>query len=189
MISETLGGYVNLELILPVAFVLAILAACFAGLFWRLASRLDAQHLTAEWLESFSLESYAPMQRLLDRSDMEFLASQAGYRSEIAKRLMRERRKIFSAYLEHLVQDFNQLIGIGKLMVVYSSRDQQEFARHLLRQQTRFYAAVWSVRLQLALYPLGWSVADAHPLVAALAALRDQVQGLASPSQADLQTA
>ena len=63
-----------------------------------------------------------------------------GYRPEIAKRLMAERRKIFAAYLGHLVRDFNQLVGIGKLMIVYSTQDQQEFARSLWRQQVRFYA-------------------------------------------------
>ena len=35
------------------------------------------------------------MERLLDQSDVRFLASQAGYREEIAKRLMAERRKIY----------------------------------------------------------------------------------------------
>jgi hypothetical protein len=175
--------------LIPTVIVLAFLAACFVGLFLRLASRFEARHCTAEWLDGFSLESYAPMQRLLDRSDIEFLSSQAGYRPEIAKRLMLERRKIFSAYLGHLVRDFNQLIGIGKLMVVYSSQDRDEFARHLWRQQVRFYAAVCSTRLQLALYPLGWTAANAHALVAAVSAMRDQVEALASPRPNRFETA
>jgi hypothetical protein len=165
------------------------LAACFAGLFWRLASRFDAQNCTAEWLDGFSLESYAPMERLLGSSDLEFLASQAGYRTEIAKRLMAERRQIFAAYLGRLVRDFNQLVRIGKLMIVYSTVDQQEFAGRLLRQQLRFYAGVCSLRLQLALYPLGWTATDAYRLVAALTAMRDQVRLLASPSQTRFETA
>jgi hypothetical protein len=177
------------QLVVPIALVLILLAACFAGLFWRLASRFDAQHCTAEWLDGFSLESYAPMERLLEKGDVEFLASQTGYRPEIAKRLMAERRKIFAAYLGHLVRDFNQLVGIGKLMIVYSTQDQEEFARRLLRQQVRFYAGVCSVRLQLALYPLGWTVVDAHHLVAALTSMRNQVQVLASPSPAHFETA
>jgi len=57
----------------------------------------------------------------------------------------------------------------------------------LWRQQVRFYAAVCSVRLQLTLYPLGWAGADAHRLVAALTALRDQVRLLASPSEAQFE--
>ena len=176
-------------MILPVALFLLFLAACFAGLFWGLASRFDARQCTAEWLNSFALESYAPMERLLNKGDAEFLRSQAGYRPQIAKRLMRERRKIFIAYLNHLVQDFNQLAKIGKLMIVYSNRDQQEFASRLLRQQARFYGAVYSVRLQLALGPLGWSDIDARGLVAALTAMRDQVQALATPSLSQMETA
>jgi hypothetical protein len=178
---------VHLQLFLPIALVLTLLAASFAGLFWRLASRFDATKCTADWLDDFSLESYAPMERLLEKSDVLFLASQAGYRPEIAQRLMAERRRIFAAYLGRLVEDFNQLVGIGKLMIVYSTQDREEFARRLWRQQVRFYAAVCSVRLQLALYPLGWAGADAHRLVAAITALRDQVQLLASPSEAQFE--
>jgi hypothetical protein len=179
---------VHLQLIFPIALVLALLAACFVGLFWRLASRFDARQCTAEWLDGFSLESYAPMERLLGSGDLEFLASQPGYRPEIAKRLMAERRKIFAAYLGHLVRDFNQLVRIGKLMIVYSTEDRQEFARRLWRQQLRFYAGVCSLRLQLALYPLGWTATDAHRLVAALTAVRDQVQMLTSPGQSLFET-
>ena len=101
------------------------------------------------------------------------------------KRLMAERRKIFAAYLGRLVRDFNQLVGIGKLMIVYSTQDRQEFARHLWRQQVRFYAGVCSVRIQLALYPLGWTAADAASFGARpLTAMRNQVQVLASPATA-----
>jgi hypothetical protein len=101
---------------------------------------------------------------------------------------MAERRKIFAAYLGHLVRDFNQLVRIGKLMIVYSTEDRQEFARRLWRQQLRFYAGVCSLRLQLALYPLGWTATDAHRLVAALTAVRDQVQMLTSPGQSLFET-
>ncbi len=101
---------------------------------------------------------------------------------------MAERRGIFAAYLSHLVRDFNQLVKIGKLMIVYSTEDRHEFARSLWRQQMRFYAAVYSMRLQLALYPLGWTATDAHRLVAALTAMRDQVRMLASPKQTQFDT-
>jgi len=163
-----------------IVIALALLLAGFAGLFWRLASRFDAQQCTAEWLDRFSLASYAPMQRLLARSDLEFIASQPGYRPEISARLMAERRKIFRAYLRLLVRDFNQLMRIGKLMVVYSSRDQQEFARSLMRQQVKFYTRVCTLEVQVALYPLGWPAVDVRSLLAALGAMRTQVGQLTS---------
>jgi hypothetical protein len=169
-----------MSLMLLIAIAIVLLLACFAGLFWRLASRFDAQQCTAGWLDCFSLESYAPMERLLEDGDLAFLASQPGYRPEIGRRLMSERRKIFRAYLRLLVRDFNQLMGIGKLMVVYSNRDQAEFARGLRRQQVRFYGQVCALQLQLALYPLGWTSVDAHDLLAALGAMRTKVQQLSS---------
>jgi hypothetical protein len=159
---------------------IGLLLVCFAGLFWRLASRFDAQQCTPEWLDRFSVESYAPMERLLEKSDLAFLASQPGYRPVIGERLMAERRKIFRAYLRLLVGDFNQLIGIGKLMVVYSNQDRQEFARSLGRQQVKFYARVCALQLQLALYPLGWTSVNAHGLLAAMGSMRTQVQQRAS---------
>jgi len=175
---------------LLIAITIVLLLACFAGLFWRLASRFDERQCTPEWLDSFSVKSYAPMERLLDKSDLAFLASQPGYSPEIGKRLMSERRKIFRAYLRLLVHDFNQLIRIGKLMVVYSNQDQQEFARSLFRQQVTFYAQVCALQLQAALYPVGWTSlgwitvgwtkVDARGLLAALGAMRTQVQQLAS---------
>jgi hypothetical protein len=181
------------QLGLLIALTIILLAACFAGLLWRLASRFDARQCTAEWLDSFSLESYAPMERLLEKSDLVFLRAQPGYRPETERRLVAERRKIFAAYLEHLVRDFNQLVGIGKLMIVYSRTDQQEFARRLWRQRLRFYTAVCSVRLQLALHPWGGTMlqpeVDARRLVAALTAMRNQVQLLASPTQGRLDPA
>lgn len=169
-----------MPLMLVVVIAIVFLVACFAGLFWRLASRFDAQQCTAEWLDSFSVKSYAPMERLLGNSDLVFLASQPGYRPTIGKRLMAERRKIFRAYLRLLVRDFNQLIGIGKLMVVYSDRDQLQFARSLRRQQVTFYARLGALQLQLALYPLGWTTVDAGGLLAALGDMQAKVQQLAS---------
>ncbi len=176
-----------MQLILPIAIILTLLAVGFAGLYWKLASRYDPRQCTTEWLDAFSLESYAPMERLLGNADRGFLASQPGYRPEIAQRLMAERRRIFAAYLGHLVRDFNQLVGIGKLMIVYSTQDQREFARRLWRQQMRFYAGVCSVWIQLALNPLGWSGADAHRLLAAVMAMCNQVVMLSSPSEAQFE--
>lgn len=172
------------QLILPLALAFLLLAAGAAILLWKLLSRFDPNECTAEWLDGFSLRTYTPMERLLDKSDEAFLASQPGYRPEISKRLMAERRKIFAAYLGNLVRDFNRLVGIGKLMIVYAPYDQQEFARSLQRQQWRFLAAVFFARLQLALYPLGFGV-DAHRLVSELTAMRDQVQLLAVSNQVE----
>src|ERR1700730_17892481 len=140
-------------------FALAILIAAFAFLFRALASRPDQTTCNLEWLDSLSLEKYAPMQLLFYTGDVELLSSQPGYRPEIGKRLMAERRKVFRGYLRLLILDFNQLIGLGKLMVVYAAEDRAELARALWRHQISFYFAVVAVQCKLA---LGWSAVDVH---------------------------
>jgi hypothetical protein len=174
---------------MAVFLTLAMLIAIFALLFRALASRAVQTTCSLEWLDSFSLENYAPMQRLLDDGDVEFLASQPGYRPEIGKRLMAERRKIFRGYLRLLILDFNQLIGLGKLMVVYAAEDRSELARALWRRQISFHVAVFAVQCKLALHPLGWSTVDVRKLVQTLETMRDQIQALASQRIAAAQLA
>jgi hypothetical protein len=174
---------------MAVFLALAILIAASVFLFRALASRPDQTTCSLEWLDSFSLENYAPMQRLLDSGDVEFLSSQPGYRPEIGKRLMAERRKIFRGYLRLLILDFSQLIGLGKLMVVYAAGDRAELARALWRHQISFHFAVFAVQCKLALHPLGWSVPDVRKLVQALETMRDQIQAMASQRIAAAQLA
>ncbi|HTR36049.1 MAG TPA: hypothetical protein VMH80_09120 [Bryobacteraceae bacterium] len=156
-----------------------VLAVGFAVIFLALASRRGAEAPTTQWLDEFSVESYAPMERLLSQADIAFLASQAGYRPEIGRRLMRERRRIFKSYLTNLAQDFNQLIALGKLMLVYSHEDRPEFARNLLHQQVRFYCTLCALRLQLALHPVGLGRVDVRSLVASVEAMHIQIEQLA----------
>ena len=158
-------------------FVLALLIAVFAFLFRALAARPDQTSRSLEWLDSFSLENYAPMQRLLDSGDVKFLSSQPGYRPEIGKRLMAERRRIFRGYLRMLILDFNQLIDLGKLMVVYAAEDRAELARALWRHQISFHFAILAVQCKLA---LGWSGIEVNKLVQALETMREQVQIIAA---------
>src|SRR5271166_3012608 len=99
-----------MTILISAFIVVAFLIAAFALLFGRLASRLDKQATTAEWFESFSIDHFAPMERLLDRSDFEFLSRQPGYRPEIGARLLKERKRMFLGYLRLLIGDFNQLL-------------------------------------------------------------------------------
>ena len=163
----------------------AILLLTFIGLFFRLASRLDSRKASPAWLEEFSLESYAPMERLLDASDFRFLEAQPGYRPEIGKRLLSQRRKLFGEYLRMLVRDFNRLHLFARLMLVHSEQDRPEFARELFRQQVRFYFAVCLVRCKVALYPLGWTALDVPKLLHGLEHMRNQIALGALPSALD----
>jgi len=161
------------------------LLAIFIVLFFRLRSRFDSQAVGLAWLDEFSLETYAPMERLLDASDFRFLAAQPGFRPEMGKRLLSERRRIFGQYLGMLIGDFNQLHFFARLMLVHSEQDRPELARELFRQQIRFYFAVSLVRCKVALYPLGWTAVDVPKLVHALERMRSQIALGALPTAAD----
>jgi hypothetical protein len=154
-------------------------AAAFAFVIHRLTSRFNPESVVADWLDGFSLDSYAPMRRLLDQSDFDFLKKQPGYSPELVKRLRVERRKAFIDYLWLMVGDFNQLLKIGRLMLVDSSVDRPEFARALWRQQINFYLAVCTIRCKLALAPLGVRV-EGPEVLNSLGEMLRQVTELAS---------
>ncbi len=115
------------------------------------------------------------MERLLDASDFRFLETQPGYRPEMGRRLLAQRRKIFKQYLRMLIRDFNQLHFFARLMLVHSAEDRPDLARELFRQQIRFYLAVCFVRCKVALYPLGWTAVDVPKLVHALERMRSRI--------------
>jgi hypothetical protein len=161
--------------------VIALVIASFAFLFLRLASRFDAHASSPEWLDEFSVETYAPMERLLDASDFEFLARQPGYDPKAGKHLLAERRQIFCEYLGLLIRDFNQLHYIAKLLLVHSAEDRPELARTLWQQQLKFYFAVCVIRLKVAVYPWGWTAVDVPRLLHGLEHMRGQIQASALP--------
>jgi hypothetical protein len=160
---------------LVVLAIAILLLVTFIGLFLKRASRLDRREASPAWLEEFSLETYAPMERLLDASDFRFLAAQPGFQPEMSKRLLSERRRIFGQYLSMLIRDFNQLHFLARLMLVHSEQDRPELASELFRQRIRFYFAVSLVRCKVALYPLGWTAVDVPKLLHALERMRAQI--------------
>lgn len=162
-------------IIVAVWVTVVLLLLAFAVLFYRLASRVDAKACSPEWLDDFSLERFAPMDRLLDPRDFKFLESQPGYRPSMGTRLLRERRRVFTGYLRLLTVDFNRLMAIAKLMLVHSNEDRHAFAMALWRQQMTFYFAIYAVRCRIALSPLGWNI-DVRGLVKSLQSLHQQIQ-------------
>jgi hypothetical protein len=165
--------------LLALSIVVVILAATFAILFRLLASRQDPASDPVEWLDGFSLESYEPMRRLLDQSDLEFLKKQPGYHPGVVKTLRVERRRAFIDYLGLMITDFNQLLSIGRLMQIHSSLDRPELAQALWRQQIRFYGAVCAIRCRLALSSLGVPM-EQLGLGDSLGSMLDQIKELAA---------
>jgi len=162
--------------LLTLGSVAVVLVVAFVMLFVQLSSRFDPKAATPEWLDGFSLERYTPMERLLDASDFDFLAARSPGRPELAKQLLAERRGIFREYLSLLVQDFNQLHFLAKLMLVHGAQDRPELAGELFRQQLRFYASVCLIRCKVSLYPLGWTALDVPRLLHALDRVRTEIR-------------
>src|SRR5438270_1890920 len=131
-----------------------LLAAIIASLIGQLFRRPAARDCGLEWLAEFSLESYRPMERLLNEADYEFLASQPGYHSGIARELRAERRKIFRVYLRSLIRDFNVLMRLAERMLVYSEQDRPDLARAIFGLRRQFFMNVIAIEIRLALFPL-----------------------------------
>jgi len=173
---------------LPITLAVVIFTAVFVALFRRLVSRLDAEQCTEEWFDNFSTANYAPIRRLFDEKDFKFLASQPGYRPEIARQLRAERREVLVGYLQLLMRDFNQLHAIAKMMLVCSTEDRPDFEKALRWQQITFYYAVMAVRFRLVLMPLGWTAPDVGKLIQPIESMRLHMQGL-TPHSADADAA
>src|SRR5579863_7095707 len=115
--------------------------------------------------ESFSLERYEPMSRLLSEEDFVFLAAQPGYRPEMGAKLRRERRRIFRLYLHELAQDFYSLHCEARALVADSSAEHSELVPLLMRQQFSFWRALAAIELRLLASRLNLGTVDVRGLL------------------------
>ncbi len=144
------------------------------GLFARTAATDDS---TPAWFRDFSLDAYRPMQRLLDENDYVFLQSQPGFQPRIARELRSERKRIFRVYLHEMIGDFNRMLGVARLMVVYSKQDNPELARAVASARNQFY---WNVlKTELAL-TLPWGVVEAGRLLQAAGRIQESVREMSA---------
>lgn len=150
-------------------------AAGFALLFRRLLSPARLDGLSRDWLSSFSVARYRPMERLLDEEDYRFLSSQSGDTTDLVRRLRAERRKIFRGYLGCLKKDFNRLEGLLRLYTVYAEEDRPELVRAILRRRLRFTCAFWAVEFRLLLHSLGMGTVDVRQVLAPLDSMKLQL--------------
>ena len=165
---------------------LIVLAAC-ATLLFRLYRRVRVpveapSGVDAKWLYEFSISRYTPMERLLCEEDYTFLASQPGFRPEIARKLRAQRRRIFRLYLRRMVRDFDRIHAAAQVMVVHSPVDSSELAAVLLKQRVSFRVALLAVEIRFALHAVGLGTVDIHSLVQSLDVMRLQLCRFAVPS-------
>lgn len=163
---------------------LGILAALI-GIRWReyrrssRESRQDRE-LQGTWGE-FSLARYAPMENLLSKDELEFLASQPGYRPEIGTKFKRDRKRIFRLYLRELSADFHRLHADARKAVSDAGPEHAELVGILLRQQAAFWLAIAGIELRLLLGPVTGGI-DARGLIESIETMRIDLARFAVPA-------
>ncbi len=102
-----------------------------------------------------SLERYKVMERLLSSSDLDFLASQPGFKPEMAAKWKRESLCVFRIYLRELTRDFHSLHARARKMVADSGSHSPELAATLVRQRVTFLQARMILEWHLLLFRFG----------------------------------
>ena len=168
--------------VMSILTLAVVLAVVFGLLVRSLARQNDTGQKSDQWspgwFEEFSAATYRPMGRLLSEDEFRFLSKQAGYTSEMGKRLRKERRLVFRAYLRNMVKDFNRLYSGATILMVYSDVDRPELAASLLGIRANFYYALVLVHVRLAMHAAGFEMIDVKPMVQSLEFLQVHVRSM-----------
>lgn len=169
-------------MMLMVTVISLVLAGGFAVLFKRLTSR-DRANMPLpleDWEGIFSPSRYKAMERLLDETDRDFLRSYPGVNHRIERKLRRTRVTLFRAYMHQLFDDFHRICKTLKILMIHSPVERNDLAGLILKQQFHFTITMMITEIRLTLYSLGWSRVDTHALLEPLAAVRIELQSLAT---------
>src|SRR4051812_29072726 len=144
----------EMSFIVIVIAAIAALGAILAYLLYCVGLRARQEQPDPEWLQTFSVQRYRPMVRMLSDTDFSYLRLH-GLNPSQARHLRCERRRIFRVYLKNLVRDFNRLHWAAHTILLASEVDNPELAERLVRTRVQFERAVLSVRVRLALSTIG----------------------------------
>lgn len=165
-----------------------LLGACILGLFLPIlrwvCQRTAVEDITPEWLESFSVATYYPMQGLLSDEDFTFLSRQPGFDISLYKKLRRERLHIFHQYLVRLILDFNRLHAVARLILSHSTQDRSDAVAQLMSLKFRFSVAVFQAECSYFLCQLGFRFLATRKLIAALEDMSLQLSALSQAQTA-----
>ena len=169
-----------------VAALLALvpIGAALVFLFRTLSSRSSTDS-SPDGCLVLSPGKYRPMERLLQKDDFLFLASQSGYSPQLGRRFRTERRRVFRAYFRSLKKDFAQVSLTFQTLIVHSAEDRGDLAAGLIRQRMLFAVSVLAVEGRLALHAAGLDTVsvDVRGMVESLETLQGQMQMLLTPPQ------
>jgi hypothetical protein len=160
-----------------------------AALLWvvrNLANRRQTARVSGQPAPKFHAPDYAPMQRLLNEADFEFLRSQPGFQPGLETRLRRERRAIFNLYLRRLERDYRSMSAALQALIVSAPQDQSALLAEVARQNFRFRLGLWRVRVGVALHGLHLAPPPVHVdrLVEAADRLSGIIRSLNQPAPA-----
>ena len=127
-------------------------------------------------MRKYDPDRYRPMTRLLDQEDFDFLASQPGFRPEIARKLRSQRRRVMRLYLRALSKDFSQLHARARRLVAAAPEEHHNLVGVLIRQRATFFRVRSMVEMRLALDWLLPGSIDIRPLLGALEKLQAELQ-------------
>lgn len=149
-----------------------IVGSLAIGLFFPivrwLCRKVALDEITPEWLESFSIEAYYPMQGLLSDEDFLFLSRQPGFDSSLYRKLRRERLHIFRQYLFRLIVDFNRLHAFARFILSRSTQDRSDVVTRLLKLKVQFSIAVFQAECSYLLSCIGFRFLAARRLISTL---------------------
>jgi hypothetical protein len=158
----------------------ALCLICVAPAMVKLSRASRLSEITAEWIESFSVSTYYPMQGLLNSEDFTFLSRQPGFDFTLHKKLRRERLQIFRCYLDRMIVDFNRLHLVAKYAIANAKEDRSDLLKQLVWVKLRFTKAVLQAELNYRMCQLGYQSLGAKALIGSL----DQLVVLLPSAQA-----
>jgi hypothetical protein len=157
----------SLAAVAPLLLGSVILGLFFPILRW-LCRKAAVEDITPEWLESFSVAAYYPMQGLLSDEDFTFLSRQPGFDESLYRKLRRERLHIFRQYLVRLIVDFNRLHAVARMILSRSNQDRSDAVGKLMTLKFKFSLAVFQAESSYLLCWLGFRFLAARRMIALL---------------------
>jgi hypothetical protein len=151
----------------PIVVSGAVISLFMPTLRW-LCRKAALQEITQEWLETFSVAAYYPMQGLLADEDFAFLSRQPGFDVSLYRKLRRERLYIFRQYLIRLIVDFNRLHASARFILSRSNEDRSDAVTRLMRLKLQFSIAVFQAECSYLLCHLGFRFLAVRRLISSL---------------------
>ncbi|MBV9303276.1 MAG: hypothetical protein JOY62_00500 [Acidobacteriaceae bacterium] len=108
------------------------------------------------------------MEGLLADEDFKFLSRQAGFDFSLYRKLRRERLHIFRQYFGRLVNDFNRLHLVTRVLIAQSAEDHSDLLAKLVWLKFRFAATVVRTEANYQLCCLGLRYLAVRSLIAQL---------------------